>query len=50
MSQKGNPFDNAVCESFFRTLKRELVKGAAFEMYYIMLSRTSFPAIHALWH
>lgn len=31
MSRKGNPYDNAVSESFFRTLKRELVKGAAFE-------------------
>ena len=34
MSRKGNPYDNAVSESFFRTLKRELVKGAAFELYY----------------
>jgi putative transposase len=31
MSRKGNPYYNAVSESFFRTLKRELVKGAAFE-------------------
>jgi len=31
MSRKGNPYDNAVSESFFRTLKRELVKGAVFE-------------------
>ena len=31
MSRKGNPYDNAVSESFFRTMKRELVKGAAFE-------------------
>jgi putative transposase len=25
MSRKGNPYDNAVIESFFKTLKRELV-------------------------
>lgn len=28
MSRKGNPYDNAVMESFYRTLKRELVQGA----------------------
>jgi len=30
-SRKGNPYDNAMMESFYRTLKRELVKGANFE-------------------
>lgn len=30
-SRKGNPYDNALMESFFRTLKRELVNGAKFE-------------------
>jgi len=30
-SRKGNPYDNAVMESFYRTLKRELVRGANFE-------------------
>lgn len=28
MSRKGNPYDNAVMESFYRTLKRELVQDA----------------------
>ena len=27
MSRKGNPYDNAVVESFYRTLKRELIEG-----------------------
>ncbi len=27
-SRKGNPYDNAFMESFYRTLKRELVKGS----------------------
>lgn len=27
VSRRGNPYDNAVAESFFKTLKRELVKG-----------------------
>jgi len=31
MSRKGNCWDNAVVESFFGTLKRELVEGADFE-------------------
>lgn len=31
VSRPGNPYDNAVAESFFKTLKRELTKGAAFE-------------------
>lgn len=30
-SRKGNPYDNAMMESFYRTLKRELVQGASFE-------------------
>lgn len=30
-SRKGNPYDNAVMESFYRTLKRELIQGANFE-------------------
>ena len=30
-SRKGNPYDNALMESFYRTLKRELVQGAHFE-------------------
>ncbi|HEP1266635.1 TPA: transposase, partial [Streptococcus pyogenes] len=25
MSRKGNPYDNALMESFYKTLKRELV-------------------------
>ena len=29
-SRKGNPYDNALMESFFRTLKRELVNGAQY--------------------
>lgn len=28
MSRKGNPYDNAVMESFYKTLKREVVNGA----------------------
>lgn len=31
MSRKGNPYDNAVMESFYRTLKRELVKGSNYD-------------------
>lgn len=31
MSRKGNPYDNAVMESFYKTLKRELVKGAKYD-------------------
>ena len=31
MSRKGNPYDNAVMESFYKTLKRELVHGANYE-------------------
>ena len=27
MSRQGNPWDNALAESFFKTLKRELVNG-----------------------
>ena len=31
MSRKGNPYDNAVMESFYRTLKRELVQDAGYD-------------------
>ena len=31
MSRKGNPYDNAVMESFYRTLKRELVQDAKYD-------------------
>jgi len=31
MSRKGNPYDNAVMESFYRTLKRELVHDANYD-------------------
>jgi len=31
MSRKGNPYDNAIMESFYRTLKRELVKDAKYD-------------------
>ncbi len=31
MSRKGNPYDNAVMESFYQTLKRELVQGADYD-------------------
>ena len=27
-SRKGNPYDNAVMESFYRTIKRELIQGS----------------------
>ncbi|WP_153279536.1 integrase core domain-containing protein, partial [Streptococcus pyogenes] len=30
MSRKGNPYDNALMESFYKTLKRELVNDAHF--------------------
>ena len=30
-SRKGNPYDNALMESFYRTLKRELIQGSKFE-------------------
>ena len=31
MSRKGNPYDNAIMESFYRTLKRELVQAANYD-------------------
>ncbi len=31
MSRPGNPWDNALAESFFKTLKRELVKGGEYK-------------------
>ncbi|MDF2632675.1 MAG: family transposase [Caproiciproducens sp.] len=31
MSRKGNPYDNAVMESFYRTLKRELVQDVDYD-------------------
>ena len=31
MSRKGNCWDNAVAESFFSTLKNELIRGRRFE-------------------
>ena len=31
MSRKGNPYDNAIMESFYRTLKRELVRDAHYD-------------------
>lgn len=31
MSRKGNPYDNAIMESFYQTLKRELVQGANYD-------------------
>jgi putative transposase len=30
-SRKGNPYDNAMMEAFYRTLKRELIQGANFD-------------------
>jgi len=31
MSRKGNPYDNAIVESFYRTLKREHVQDAKYD-------------------
>ena len=31
MSQPGNPWDNALAESLFKTLKRELVNGKGYK-------------------
>lgn len=31
MSRKGNPYDNAMMESFYKTLKRELINDAHFK-------------------
>ena len=31
MSRKGNPYENAVMESFYRMLKRKLVQGANYD-------------------
>jgi len=31
VSRKGNPYDNALMESFYKTIKRELIHGANFE-------------------
>ena len=31
MSRKGNIYDNAIMESFYRTLKRELVQDAGYD-------------------
>ena len=33
MSRRGNCWDNAVCESFFSTLKREMNASAGFRSY-----------------
>jgi len=33
MSRKGNPYDNAVIESFFKTLKRERVNEADYDSH-----------------
>lgn len=30
-SRKGNPYDNALMESFYRTIKRELIRDAHYE-------------------
>lgn len=30
-SRKGNPYDNAVMESFYRTIRRELIQRANYE-------------------
>ncbi len=30
-SRKGNPYDNAVMEAFYRTIKRELIQGSKYE-------------------
>ncbi|EOI53641.1 transposase for insertion sequence element IS904 [Enterococcus gilvus] len=30
MSRKGNPYDNALMESFYKTIKRELINDANF--------------------
>ncbi len=30
VSRKGNPYDNALMESFYKTIKRELIQGAKF--------------------
>lgn len=30
-SRKGNPYDNAVMESFYRTIKRELIQDAHYK-------------------
>lgn len=34
MSRKGNCWDNAVAESFFATLEKELVQGADWQTHY----------------
>ncbi len=31
VSRKGNPYDNALMESFYKTIKRELIPGAKFK-------------------
>lgn len=31
-SRKGNPYDNALMESFYRTLKRELIQGSKLKL------------------
>jgi len=31
VSRKGNPYDNALMESFYKTIKRELIHGAKFK-------------------
>ena len=30
MSRKGNPYDNALMENFYKTIKRELINDAQF--------------------
>lgn len=31
VSRKGNPYNNALIESFYKTIKRELIQGAKFQ-------------------
>ena len=39
MSRRGNCYDNAVAESFFKTLKKELVRKQNFETREIAASK-----------
>jgi len=42
MAQKGNPFENAMMESFFKTLKYEEVYLCEYETFEDVLARLSY--------
>ncbi|AIQ02025.1 TPA: transposase [Streptococcus pyogenes] len=41
MSRKGTPYDNALMESFYKTLKRELVNSLTLCLFFLDKSKLS---------